>query len=139
LGMLYARGLGVEQDFEQSYKWFSLAAMSGDKDAAQARDDIAKSLSAEAVSRLGDEVAAWSIKPIALDVNFAPIGTWMTGFNPGDAIVERDVTTRVQQALSKLGFDIGKPDGVAGPKTAEAIRAFERGTGMSESGAINPR
>lgn len=139
LGMLYARGLGVEQDFEQSYKWFSLAAMSGDKDAAQARDDIAKSLSAEAVSRLGDEVAAWSIKPIALDVNFAPIGTWMAGFNPGDAIVERDVTTRVQQALSKLGFDIGKPDGVAGPKTAEAIRAFERGTGMSESGAINPR
>jgi localization factor PodJL len=139
LGMLYARGLGVDQDFEQSYKWFSLAAMSGDKDAAQARDDIAKSLTAEAVSRLGNEISAWTIKPVALDVNFAPIGTWMAEFNPGDAIVARDVTTRVQQALNKLGFDVGKPDGVAGRKTAEAIRAFERGTGMTESGVINPR
>lgn len=139
LGMLYARGLGIEQDFEQSYKWFSLAALSGDKDAAQARDDIAKSLSAEAVSRIGEAVQNWSIKPVVLDVNFAPIGTWMANFDPGETISARDVTTRVQQALGKLGFDVGTPDGVAGPKTAEAIRAFERGTGMSESGVINPR
>ncbi len=42
-------------------------------------------------------------------------------------------------ALRQLGFDIGTPDGMAGPKTAEAIKSFERSTGMSESGAINPR
>jgi localization factor PodJL len=28
---------------------------------------------------------------------------------------------------------------LSGPKTAEAIKSFERGTGMSESGTINPR
>ncbi|MCW5721516.1 MAG: SEL1-like repeat protein [Devosia sp.] len=139
LGMLYARGLGVEQDFEQSYKWFSLAARSGDKDAAQARDDIAKSLSADAVGRITDTVRTWSAAPIALDANFAPIGTWLANFNPGETITAKDVTTRVQEALNKLGFNVGTPDGVAGPKTAEAIRAFERGTGMSESGKINPR
>lgn len=139
LGMLYARGLGVEQDFEQSYKWFSLAARSGDTDAAQARDDIAKSLSADAASRIGEVVRAWSASPIALDANFAPIGTWMAAFNPGETIGAKDVTQRVQEALNRLGFDVGTPDGVAGPKTAEAIRAFERGTGMSESGKINPR
>lgn len=139
LGMLHARGLGVEQDFEQSYKWFSLAAMSGDQDAAQARDDIAKSLSADAVGRITDMVRTWTPEPIVLDANFAPIGTWMDNFSPGETITARDVTTRVQQALNKLGFNVGTPDGVAGPKTAEAIRAFERGTGMSESGQINPR
>lgn len=139
LGMLYARGLGVEQDFEQSYKWFSLAAKSGDADAGKARDDIAKSLTADAVSRIGAEVDAWTSQPIALDVNFAPIGTWSAEFDPGEAITNKEVVSRVQQALNRLGFAVGSPDGVAGPKTAEAIRTFERGTGMSESGKINPR
>ena len=139
LGMLYARGLGVEQNFEQSYKWFALAAMSGDQDAAKARDDIAKSLSAEAVSRIGDEVAAWRMQPVDLAANFAPIGTWSETFDPGEAIANRDVIAKVQQALGKLGFDVGTADGVAGPKTQEAIKAFERATGMSEVGAINPR
>ena len=139
LGMLYARGLGVQQDFEQSYKWFALAAMGGDADSAKARDDVAKSLSADAVSRIGSEVAAWKALPIDLAANFAPIGTWSDKFVPGEAITSRDVISKVQRALGKLGFDIGTPDGVAGPKTAEAIRSFERGTGMSETGAINPR
>jgi localization factor PodJL len=139
LGMLYARGLGVEQDFEQSYKWFSLAARSGDADAAKARDDIAKSLTADAIKRLGTEVTGWAAQPIDLAANFAPLGTWAKDFDPGQAISTRDVVSKVQQALVKLGFDIGTPDGLAGPKTAEAIKAFESGTGMAPSGKINPR
>lgn len=139
LGMLYARGLGVDQDFEQSYKWFSLAARNGDADAGKARDDIAKSLTAEAVNRVNAEVEAWKSEPIALEVNFAPIGTWKSDFDPGQTITSKDVVSRVQQALNRLGFAVGTPDGVAGPKTAEAIRTFERGTGMPESGKVNPR
>ncbi|MFN4210438.1 MAG: peptidoglycan-binding protein [Devosia sp.] len=139
LGMLYARGLGVQQDFEQSYKWFSLAARNGDADASEARDDIAKSLSAEAVGRIADEIAAWKAEPLDLAANFAPLGTWSTTFDPGEVITTKDVVAKVQMALTKLGFDVGVPDGLAGPKTAEAIKAFERSTGMTESGAINPR
>ena len=139
LGMLYARGLGVEQDFEQSYKWFSLAAGNGDADAGKARDDIAKSLSAEAVSRVNAELAGWRAEPIDLAANFAPIGTWSPSFDPGEVITAREVVSKVQMALDKLGFDVGKADGLAGPKTAEAIKAFERGAGMSETGTINPR
>ncbi|MCY1551933.1 His-Xaa-Ser repeat protein HxsA [compost metagenome] len=67
------------------------------------------------------------------------MGTWSPTFDPGQAIVTREVVSKVQVALGKLGFDIGTADGMAGPKTAEAIKAFERGTGMSEVGAINPR
>jgi len=139
LGMLYARGLGVEQDFAQSYKWFSLAARNGDKDAAQARDDMAKSLNAEQVSTINTEVGAWKSEPLDLAVNFAPLGTWSKTFDPGQVITTRDVVSKVQLVLNKLGFDVGTADGVAGPKTAVAIKAFERGTGMTETGAINPR
>jgi len=139
LGMLYARGLGVEQDLEQSYKWFSLAALNHDQDAAKARDDIARSLSAEAIKRINADVAGWKATPLDLAANFAPIGTWSTQFDPGKPIETQDVVAKVQSALNRLGYDIGSPDGVAGPKTADAIKAFERDTGMSEVGQINPR
>ncbi len=139
LGMLYARGLGVPQSLEQSYKWFALAATSGDKDAAKSRDDIARSLGADSVNKLAAEVAAWKPVEIDLAANFAPIGTWSKKFDPGETIKTRDIVASVQEVLTKLGFDVGTADGVPGPKTAEAIKAFERATGMSEVGAINPR
>ena len=139
LGMLYARGLGVKQSLDQSYLWFALAARNGDVDAGKARDDIVRSLSAEAVKTLDETIAAWKPDPIDLAANFAPIGTWSPSFDPGEVIATKPVVSKVQEALTKLGYDIGTPDGMAGPKTAEAIKAFERGTGMSESGVVNPR
>ena len=139
LGMLYARGLGVTQDLAASYKWFSLAAASGDTDAVKARDDVAKSLDAATVTRLAAEIAAWKPQSIDLLANFAPIGTWSASFDPGQPIDNKTVVQKVQSALARLGYDVGNPDGLAGPKTEEAIKAFERATGMSEVGTINPR
>ncbi len=139
LGMLYARGLGVEQSFEQSYFWFSLAAQSGDKDAETAREDVARSLETEAIQRLDAQIAGWKAAEIDLAANFAPIGAWDPEFDPGQAITNREVIERVQMLLGKLGYDIGQPDGVAGPRTRDAIIAFERATGMNEKGEINPR
>ncbi|MEO6396768.1 MAG: peptidoglycan-binding protein [Devosia sp.] len=139
LGMLYARGLGVPQSLENSFKWFGIAALSGDNDAAKARDDIARSLDAEAVGRLTAEVEAFKPLPIDLPANFAPIGTWAKSFDPGEIIAQREIVASVQLALGRLGYDVGVPDGVSGPKTAEAIKAFERATGMTEVGQINPR
>jgi len=139
LGMLYARGLGVKQDMASSYKWFSLAASRGDEDAAKARDDVAASLDAATVQKVNAEVAAFQPQGIDLAANFAPIGTWSPTFDPGETIATEKVVKGVQTALSRLGFDVGTPDGVAGQVTADAIRQFERATGMSESGAVNPR
>ncbi len=139
LGMLYARGLGVPQSLEESFKWFGIAARSGDADATKARDDIARSLDAETMTRLTDVVNNFTPAPINLAANFAPIGTWSSKFDPGETIAARDIVASVQKALNKLGYDVGTPDGIAGSKTATAIKAFELATGMSEVGLINPR
>lgn len=139
LGMLYARGLGVPQNLETSYKWFSLAAANGDADAAKARDDIAKSLDAPAVTRLTADVQTWKPQAIDLPANFAPIGTWSPKFDAGQPITDQKIVTKVQAVLAKLGYDVGTPDGKAGPKTGEAIKAFELATGMNETGSVNPR
>lgn len=139
LGMLHARGLGVTQDLSQSYKWFAIAALRGDADAVKARDEMAASLDAPTVKALNDEIAAWRPAAIDLVANFAPIGTWESRFDPGRTIDTREVVRGVQMVLTLLGYEVGTPDGLAGPRTAEAIRSFERATGMSESGAVNPR
>jgi localization factor PodJL len=139
LGMLYARGLGVPQNLETSYKWFALAAATGDSGAIKARDDVARSLDADQLKAAKAEVAAFKPGTVDLAANFAPIGTWDKKFNPGPTITTKSVVLKVQEALAHLGFDVGAPDGQAGPKTAQAIKAFEQGTGMSQVGAINPR
>ena len=129
----------MPQSLKDSYKWFAIAALTGDKDAAKARDDIARSLDADTVNAIGAEVTAFKPQAINLAANFAPIGTWTKTFNPGETITSKDIVLSVQNALSRLGYDIGTPDGVAGKKTADAIKAFESGTGMSQIGLVNPR
>ena len=42
--------MGVEQSLTESYKWFALAALGGDRDAASKRDDLEKRLSPETLS-----------------------------------------------------------------------------------------
>ena len=38
--------------------------------------------------------------------------------------------------LNKLGYDVGAPDGVAGERTKDAIKRFERRNGLEETGEI---
>ncbi len=42
----------------------------------------------------------------------------------------------VQKALSKLGFDPGKVDGVDGPNTQKAVRAFQAHASIGIDGKI---
>lgn len=139
LGMLYARGLGVDQDFVQSYRWFALAAAGGDADAGNARDDIARSLDADALRRAEALVESWHMGELDIAANYAPLGTWDANLAPGEEITDPDVVLQVQQVLATLGYEIGEPDGIAGPKTEISIREFEAAIGMTPIGKINPR
>ena len=47
LAILHARGLGVPQDMVEAYKWFAVAASSGDEESAKRRDIIGAALAAE--------------------------------------------------------------------------------------------
>ena len=67
------------------------------------------------------------------------IGTWTAKFDAGQTITDQKIVMKVQAVLAKLGYDVGTPDGKAGPKTGDAIKAFELATGMNETGAVNPR
>lgn len=47
------------------------------------------------------------------------------------------ITRETQRLLTTLGYDAGPVDGQYGPKTAAAVRAFQRDRGLSQDGRID--
>jgi N-acetylmuramoyl-L-alanine amidase len=44
----------------------------------------------------------------------------------------------LQLRLNRLGFDAGRPDGVFGPATSDALRAFQSEVGLEDDGMLGP-
>jgi localization factor PodJL len=59
LGVLYESGLGVPKDHASAYKWYTLAAKGGDKDAARRRDMLISRLPPETLQAMDAQIAAW--------------------------------------------------------------------------------
>jgi membrane-bound lytic murein transglycosylase B len=52
--------------------------------------------------------------------------------------LSRDMIERIQGRLNHLGFDAGAADGVMGPATRSALRAFQKSAGMIADGYPDP-
>lgn len=44
-----------------------------------------------------------------------------------------------QERLNELGYNCGTPDGIFGPNTDKAVKAFQRANGLSQDGDIGPK
>jgi len=49
----------------------------------------------------------------------------------------RDIVREAQQILNSLGYDAGPTDGIMGPRTEAAIRAFQEDIGVKQDGEID--
>ncbi len=76
--------------------------------------------------------------------------TWLTlveaGWRLGDRLLvlaapqlRGDDIAELQDALNRLGFDCGRPDGIFGPATASALHDFQRNGGLTIDGICGPR
>jgi N-acetylmuramoyl-L-alanine amidase len=68
-----------------------------------------------------------------------------SGFHLGDRLlylaqpmVRGDDVTELQRRLNELGFDAGRADGILGPETEAALRAFQRNAGITADGVCGP-
>jgi membrane-bound lytic murein transglycosylase B len=57
---------------------------------------------------------------------------------PSGEQMTRDQMRAIQAALNEAGFDAGTPDGVPGPATRAAIRAFQSNSGLVADGFADP-
>jgi TPR repeat protein len=59
LGMMYSVGRSVPLDYITAHKWFNLAAMQGNRDAARLRQEIAQQMSAVEIAAAQRAARAW--------------------------------------------------------------------------------
>ncbi len=71
LGVLYESGLGLPRDLKQAYHWLSLAARSGDKEAARRREQVRMKLEETDVADAEQVIEGWRATPIDAVVNEA--------------------------------------------------------------------
>jgi peptidoglycan lytic transglycosylase B len=57
---------------------------------------------------------------------------------PAGEQLSRDQLRAIQAALNDLGFDAGPPDGVPGPATTAAVRAFQQSRNLVADGFADP-
>jgi localization factor PodJL len=137
LAILYARGNGVKQDLEESYKWFAVAARDGDADAGQKRDEVAKAMSVEQLTRAKAKFAAWKLTPLDATANSVDVpDTWVGKGVKTASIDMKKALRNIQAILNNNGFDAGQADGEMGKKTIAAIKAFQKSLGQEPTGEI---
>ncbi len=141
LAVLFARGMGVERDLMESYKWFSLAANAGDNEAVARRDEVAGVLGEQALALANARVDNWLPVPVeTLAVSMpAPEGGWddapvQAGNSAGPTQAQ---VAEAQTLLSQRGYDPGPADGLIGPRTTDAVRAFRQSAGLDEGASID--
>lgn len=136
LGLMYANGLGVEQRFAEAYKWFELAASGGDGDLAQSaardRERLAESMTPaeiEAARAQASALRAALSARLQESVESAIVAPRTTR-DFGQPVVT------AQRWLKELGYYEGRVDGIPGPMTETAVRAFQRDRDLAADGAI---
>ncbi|MHA1559364.1 MAG: peptidoglycan-binding protein, partial [Alphaproteobacteria bacterium] len=139
LGVIYARGIGVEPNLTEAYKWFAIAAAHGDSDAAARRDDVAAALTPEQLTAARASVTVWTVQsaPAAANTVEAPEGGWDVPEERVDAGDRGELVRTIQALLADHGFDPGPADGVEGPKTRDAARAFQQAIGVQPTGVVD--
>ena len=147
LAVLFERGLGTRVDTGEALSWYMLAARQGDADAGTRAAQLTKTLPAGVVTAARQRFAQWTPLPTVDDANVVAIADqdWKA---PGDATVQQAAVTdagpaaapaadpvmTAQQLLTRLGFNVGQPDGKMGARTANAIRLFQLQSGMKVTG-----
>ncbi|HVK89794.1 MAG TPA: peptidoglycan-binding protein [Mycoplana sp.] len=140
LAVLYARGNGVTTDFEEAYKWFAIAARDGDRDAAEKRDEVANAMKPEQLSSAKAKLETWKEQPLDDKANAVDLPDEWAGKGTKTASVDMKKAIRnIQAILNNNGFQAGAPDGELGPRTVQAIKAFQKSVGQPETGRIDDK
>ena len=133
LGIIHEKGQGVDKDSVQALMWYELAVkylppgrfrneVIGEKDV------VAVNLTRDQVHEAQNLALKWqrATQPAAPQSPAKP------------AAISKASIRNIQQDLAVLGYDPGPADGAMGPRTKQAIRAFENDQGLTVTGQVSP-
>ncbi len=140
MAILYARGEGVPRNLSESYKWFAIAANQGDADAASKRDEVFNALPQTEAEGAKALVASWQPAPLDVNANNVQVPDSWVGQATNTATIDmKKAIMNIQAILNNNGFDTGRPDGIIGTKTTNAIKEFQASIGMKPDGQITDK
>ncbi|HVG39050.1 MAG TPA: YCF48-related protein, partial [Pyrinomonadaceae bacterium] len=61
----------------------------------------------------------------------------VTAPTPAEEAALRALVKSAQEALAAAGYDVGRPDGAAGPRTVAALRQFQASKGVPQTGKLD--
>ena len=132
LAALIANGSGVDTDLALAHALLAAAERAGDDQASRHRQSIENLMTAEESARAED------LNALAERGGVAALLDRRSPMRGAADSVDGGVVVEVQRSLSDLGYDPGAIDGVPGPATAAAVRAFQTDSGLPVDGAITP-
>jgi localization factor PodJL len=126
--------VGTTPNIEDALFWYSVAARQGDQFAVSRRDALRETLDADKLDAIDARITAFAPRAIDEEANgiFNDVPWVKTSQGPSPTQVRE-----VQTLLASLGYQVGTPDGVMGSRTRTAITAFERASGLSETGEVD--
>lgn len=140
MAILHARGEGLPRDLVESYKWFAIAAAQGDQDAAIKRDQVLNALPEDRAQIAQEKVKSWVANPVDSLANNVQIpDAWISEATGTASIDMKKAIKNIQAILNNNGYDAGRPDGIIGDKTTDAIKAFQASIGMETNGQISDK
>ncbi|NKB54354.1 MAG: hypothetical protein GKR97_19455 [Rhizobiaceae bacterium] len=144
LGILYGQGMGVPQNLIDSYKWFALAAKTGDSDANKKRDEVANAMDPNDLDYARKEVNNWAPSKLNEAVNRVAVpevwrGRAASGTSSSQPAAQNISIKQAQNLLNQRGFEVGEPDGFVGPKTKRAIMEFQKDAGIPITGKVDKK
>lgn len=132
LALFFERGIGgTAQSLPDAYAWYSILAQSGDEAAPERVAALRSQISSDAASQ-ADQVAR-QFTPRPLD----PVVQGQYGPQAWDQGENSVSVQRAQTLLARLGYDVGPTDGDVGPKTREAIIAYQSEHNLDQTGTID--
>lgn len=150
LGVMYAEGRGIPLNFEEAARWFRAAANQGlgralynlavmtDEGLGVERDKTAALELYRAAAGAGDERAIELLAGSGAGGSEA--GAPLSGAEGVQIVTATpaSLVADIQAELARLEFYQGRLDGLMGPKTRAAIRAFQKSQSVSETGEASP-
>lgn len=133
LALLFEQGLGRPESAADAYAWYSIAAAGGDRAAAERAAAIARTLPEPVRAEAAAVATNFRPRPLNEEANGVYRNLRWGEPSPLDSLAIQ----RAQQLLAALGYDPGPADGATGPRTRDAILAFEADHDLARTGRID--
>ncbi len=140
LGLIYDNGLMGQSKPDEALLWYKIAADQGSKEAQSAMEQLAKTLQIDIndVNNLVDRMQLINESVKGRRAGPSKAETQAENNNSVTNLkVDNGLVSQIQEYLMLTGGYAGPADGVNGPATQEAIRAYQAANNLSVDGQIS--